>query len=269
MDNRDAATTPRGESNRNHSSRKKSLGAAAAYVLFFASLSLLLTLGGWQWRRGVEKAAIERVLMHANDHYITVARAPRDWQTLAHRRVRLDGEWLAPIFLLANRTHRGRLGHEAFSPYRLADDGAVILVNRGWTADANTANFDINVDANDANDDDDARGYLYLPQSGFTLGAAIAPGDRAQNQPQVIQHLDLPALSAETGIKLHAAAVALDNDHPHALTPIWRAVAIPSARHFGYAAQWWGLSLTLIIFGVIWRRRARRIASRAGESLRR
>ena len=122
---------------------------AAVYVVFFLSLSLLLSLGGWQWHRGLEKAAIEKLIgpqknspknQSAKNQYTTIDRAPPNWSALAYRQVRLEGGWrTGRVFLLANRTHRGRLGYEVFSPFQLAGDGATLLVNRGWVERADAS----------------------------------------------------------------------------------------------------------------------------------
>ena len=225
---------------------------AAVYLVFFLSLSLLLSLGGWQWRRGLEKAAIEKLSTGTEDHYITLDRAPPNWSPLAYRRVRLHGKWLAGRdFLLANRIRHSRQGYEVFSPFQLSGDAATLLVNRGWVArpPAGVA-LSAGLPA-----PGDATGALYLPQKGFTLGPAYH-ADQQPRWPKVIQYIDVPALSAALGTALQPAAVSLDPAHPGAFPRIWRAYAMTPARHYAYAAQWWGLAVTLTVFGFIWRRRA-------------
>lgn len=228
--------------------------AAAVYLLFFAALALLLSLGTWQWRRGVEKAAIEAQLERT--HYITLDRAPPDWGAVAWRRVRLDGAWLAgPVFLLANRIHRGRPGYEVFSPFQLAGDRATLLVNRGWL-DAEARGSIRRAGQPEAGAEAAVSGRLYLPEKGFTLGAAHSPAAQRPGGAEVFQYFDAAAWSEVFGGALQPAAVALDAGHPRAFERIWRGATLPSARHFGYAVQWWGLAATLLAFGVIWRVRA-------------
>jgi len=246
----------------NHGNLSRPAAATAAYILFFAALVLLLSLGNWQWRRGAEKAAIEAQLERG--HYITLDRAPPDWNAVAWRRVRLEGAWLAgPVFLLANRIHRGRPGYEVFSPFQLAGDRATLLVNRGWLDASDPAVRDRAAPAGLHDAGAAASGRLYLPQKGFTLGAAHSPAAPRPGGAEVFQYFDAAAWSEVFGSELQPAAVALDAGHPRAFERIWRAAAVPSARHFGYAVQWWGLAATLLVFGVIWRGRA---ARRRGES---
>ena len=229
---------------------------AAAYLCFFAGMSLLLSLGVWQLLRGMEKNAIERARENAAGDYITLERAPPNWRDLQYRRVRLRGDWLAPVFLMDNRMHRGRRGYEALSAFRLAGDGAMLLINRGWLAHEAAPNTNTRAPATAPA----PVGELYLPEKGFTLGPAYLaqPG-----WPKVIQYFDAAALIAAlaeegahaNGDALQPAVIALEAPHPASFTPIRAARPLGAMRHFGYAAQWWGLAATLAVFGVIWRRR--------------
>ncbi len=232
--------------------------SAVVYVVFFMSLLLLLSLGGWQWRRGVEKAAIEALLespLSQYSQYITLDRSPPNWSDIAYRQVRLEGEWrTAPVFLLANRIHRGQPGYEVLSPFRLAGDGSTLLVNRGWSSHTDHA-----PSAGLRQPPAVVTGQLYLPQKGVVLGPAhTAQPDDPPQQPTVIQYFDAPALSALLGGALQPAVVALDANHPRAFERTWQPYAMNATRHFGYAAQWWGLAATLLVFGFIWRRQAQR-----------
>ena len=263
--------------------RKNNRKTAAVYLVFFMSLSLLLTLGGWQLNRGLEKSAIEKLLAHSPNQYITIDRIPPNWDALAYRRVRLEGDWLegAPEvanahFLLANRIHQGRLGYEVFSPFQLAADGATLLVNRGWigadTWNENTAPDELsdkllgelqNTLKIDQQSQIEVHGQLYLPHKGLTLGAAYHAPPAGQSQwPKVIQYFDAPALSAVFGSALQPASLALDTNHPGAFVRIWRAYSMNATRHFAYAVQWWGLAATLLVFGVIWQRQSTRTDDR-------
>lgn len=240
--------------------RNQRNSSAAVYVVFFLSLSLLLSLGGWQWRRGLEKAAIEKLLEDSDNEYgrqyITLDRAPPNWSELAYRQVRLEGGWRAGRgFLLANRIHRGRPGYEVFSPFRLAGDGATLLVNRGWIDRAGASAT--NTLTTDLPDHAGIKGQLYLPKKGFTLGPAYnEQPDDPPAWPKVIQYFDGAALSAALGTALQPAALALDADHPGAFARIWQAYTMTATRHYAYAAQWWGLAVTLVVFGMIWRRQS-------------
>jgi len=243
---------------------KISPAATVAYLMFFAALVLLLALGNWQWRRGADKAAVEAQLAHADS--ITLAHAPADWRAVEWRRARLTGAWVTGAdFLLANRVHRGRVGFEVFSAYRLAGDGGgdggdALLINRGWI-DADALDAGVAVDAAAVNTE--VQGRLYRPQKGFTIGPAHDPTGARPGGLPVFQYFAPAAFSAVFGGEVQPAALALDADQPAAFTVIWQPATVPAARHYGYAVQWWALATTLLVFGIIWRARGRR---RDGEA---
>lgn len=233
--------------------QKSAVGSVVGYVLFLLSLSLLLALGSWQWQRGIEKSALEDLLTSTENHYTTIDHAPQNWTELAYQKIRLKGDWMGnQVFLMDNRIYNGQPGYEVFSPFRLANDNTVLLINRGWLAQTATNTLSINSPVNNA-----VSGQLYIPKKGFTLGPAyIAPPNTHAEFPITIQYFDASALSQAIGIELQPVAVALDEDHPDAFKKIWRAQVMTSSRHFGYAVQWWGLAITLFIFGIIWRRQS-------------
>lgn len=219
------------------------------YLAFFLSVALLLSLGGWQWRRGVDKTASEK--LRAEKHYSTLAQAPPDWSALAYRRVRLEGRWRHQHFLLANRIQHGRLGYEVLSAFQL-EDGTTLLVNRGWLPQSGENGSIPQVDFPNASARHAAvSGWLHPVQKGFTLGAAYTP---QRGWPKVIQHFDAAALAALLATPVPPAVVILQPHHPVAFAEIARPAGLTAARHFGYAVQWWGLACTLLVFGIIWRR---------------
>ncbi len=265
------------------------------YVAFMLALALLLWLGHWQWRRGMEKVAIESALEETDERggqYTTLDSVPPNWQALAYQRVQLRGAWrLDAVFLLANRVRFGQLGFEVFSPFQLAADNAVLLINRGWipaprgtavqstssnlqsanrestakndlvtdmTADLQAALIDLKTTAPALAE---PRGRVYLPEPGFTLGEAYR---HQAGWPKIIQYVDLAALAAPLGSVLQPAAMALTAEQAGAFAPLWhegwQKRAFRSSRHFGYAAQWWGLAVVWLVFGGIWQRMARRAA---------
>lgn len=212
-------------------------------ILIGAGLVLLLGLGAWQWQRGVNKNIINLSL--ADNDYISIG-SVQDWATMNYKRVELQGRWeRARTFLLANKTHKGKLGFEVFSVFRLAYDNAAVLVNRGWVADKDSWHGELPATF--------AKGILYIPRKGFVLGDAYRGAKNAN--PLEIQYFDAPALSRALGEAVQSAVVVLDKDHPAAFIRNWQSVAVSPARHFAYAVQWWGLAITLMVFAFIWRAR--------------
>ena len=212
-------------------------------------MTILLGLGTWQLMRGMEKAAIEEKFQ-SEAGTMDIDRAPVSWSSLDYHSARVSGQWLpGREFLLENRIYQGEPGYEVLVPYRLSGDNAVLLVNRGWMSlDAVERSGIAPASA------ESPTGVLYRPQTGFTLGDTVS-GPRVW--PQAVLYLDLPSLSQRLGMQLEPVVLVLEQGHPASFQPLWRPTSIPASRHYGYAAQWWGLGLTLLVFGVIWRRKVK------------
>ena len=224
------------------------------YALFALGVTILFTLGTWQLLRGLDKAAIQAQQSAMSDTRILRA-APEDWSALDYQRATLQGTWLTEkVFLLDNRLNNGRVGYEVLVPFALADDQRVVLVNRGWVAKPDQSRSDSYQTVADPENSLEVQGEIYRPQTGFTLGETWSGPIR---WPLTVLYQDLPRLSEALGRPLEPATLVLSADSPHTLERIWQPINIPPERHYGYALQWWGLTLTLIIFGVIWRRRQR------------
>jgi len=218
------------------------------FVLFFLLLALLLYLGVWQVNCGLQKAALENKLADRGTLYTEVSSKQETWETLDQQLVKLNGQWILDKSLLRdNRVHNGILGYEIYSPFKLKQDGAILLINRGWLSveESKRAENFINQSLGEST----VRGHLYFPEPGFTLGEAIT---KQSSWPKVIQYFDQSQLSEALGEKILPVLLVLDHEEPMSLKTIWKPYIMNANQHFGYAVQWWGLALTLLVFGAIW-----------------
>ena len=222
--------------------------------VYILCLSLLLVLGGWQVRRGLEKSQVQETLSDPQNRNISLHQRPKSWLELQYKTVELEGRWLAgKSFLLDNRIHNGKLGYEWLNPFQLIGDASVVLVNRGWI-EKNRVTETESVGENFAQSVK-VTGQFYQPQPGFTLGPSYTD---TRTWPIVIQYFDLSALSQPLGVDLEPGIVVLDSNLNRGLTRIWSPFIIDASRHYGYALQWWGLALVLIVFGYVWSRNSRK-----------
>ncbi|WP_423908525.1 SURF1 family protein [Candidatus Spongiihabitans sp.] len=227
----------------------------AVMVVYLLGLSLLLGLGGWQIGRGLEKNQVEKAISERQNQPIVIKKQPESWGDIKYKMVQLDGNWLAgKTFLLDNRVYQGKTGYELLNPIQLSGDGSAVLVNLGWVEKQRVKevmSINARLISNDSVESEKVTGQLYLPDKGFTLGAAYT---NETSWPKIIQYFDQAALSKALGVDLGPAVVVLDSSPSRGLIKIWSPYVVNASRHFGYAFQWWGLALTLIIFGIIWRR---------------
>ncbi len=67
----------------------------------------------------------------------------------------------------------------------------------------------------------------------------------SDNYPQLLQKVNMQMLQQYLPLPLLPQVLHLDINSQTALQPHWQPVNITPEKHYGYALQWFGLSLTL------------------------
>lgn len=212
--------------------------------LWLLGVPLLLALGSWQLQRAEQKQVwLEQLEQSpATTPEVALQRLEAsDWVP-----VRFDLELMPlKVFLLDNRTHEGKAGYEVVIPVRV-DEGPFWLGSLGWVAAPPRRDElpEINLKRQWLL----AEAVLSRPLESLTLtGTQFEEG-----WPRRIQSLDMEqirsslALSVEP-LVLHLKTAVSDSIMPR--THIY--TGIPPQRHTGYAVQWFGLALALIIW-LVW-----------------
>lgn len=239
---------------RAHSSRTW-LAVAAGVALTVLATSL----GNWQTRRGDTKEAIEAQWNNAEAARPTDVATLNDATAVAAsvpRRVTLRGAFVpASTVFVDNRTLNGVAGFQVITPLRL-EDGAAILINRGWTAR-------------------DARDPSRIPDLTTPAGAVLIEGLAVARVPRLLElastampalpgiwpNLDFEDYERAAGFAVARVVVQQTNGTADGLRRVWPRPAAGVEKHRGYALQWYGLAalsagLTLYFGGRALRRRA-------------
>lgn len=241
------------------------LVTAAALLGIAATASL----GRWQLDRAAQKqalaAAIEArgqrapldgmALLQALDACAAPSHASQAPEAcaagLAHRPVGLQGQWLAQhTVYLDNRQMHGRPGFFVITPLELAlpaGQRAVVLVQRGWVP----RNFQ----------DRTALPPVQSPAGRVALNGCLAawparlyefvPGaDPVPETSHIRQNLDKARFRAETGLPLLDLSVVQTGAASEGLQRDWPRVEAGVDKHYGYAFQWFGLSVLMAVLYV-------------------
>ena len=220
--------------------RKKFRPTWWAVVAVVALSALMISLGVWQLRRGFDKQALL-------DHYAQAAQqTPQhiDSGKVAYpgqiERAFVKGHFdTSRQLLLDNQSHDGQPGYHVWTPF-VQDDGSTVVIDRGWTAQPVVA------DALAVGDGArEISGYWRsLPEPGLRLEAdncAALPWPRTVQYPTVA---DLHCLYGEF---VPAGLLLMDAELPDGFVRDWHAAPeLQPAKHYGYAAQWFAFTLTLI-----------------------
>lgn len=223
---------------------RPSLAPSVAFVLLFA---LLLGLGSWQLDRAVEKESLiarkaERGRSDVHDlNRSRISVEDRFTPVRVEGRYRGERQWL-----LDNRVMDGQVGYHVHTLFEyLGQSGKEsVLVNRGWVPVGDTRAF--LPDLPTPRERITLSGRMDRPAS---VGLKLATPDLNSLAPIiVVQHLDIGELAVELQQDLLPYALMLDAEQPGALRYDWAYVeAMSPEKHRGYAVQWFGLAVALLI----------------------
>lgn len=211
-------------------------------------LYLLISLGLWQLDRAEYKTNIENLVEQRKDLYpIMLDLAPAAIDERMYLPVKITGTFdRNHQILLDNRVLNHQPGYDVYTPL-LRENGPALLVNRGWIKMGRTRQNlpDINID----NVYTDITGILNKsPSHGLILSDNA---NQYQQWPAVAQFIDLHEIESYLGYTLYPMILILNEQHESALQQAPIAFSMNSAKHLGYAFQWFALATTLIIIYIV------------------
>lgn len=221
-------------------------------LLVFAGAALCVRLGIWQLdrlsqRREFNSHVMEMWAMPALD---LNSGAAAGLTQMEYRAVTVAGRYdFERQVALRNQYHESLLGYHLLTPLVL-DDGAAVLVDRGWIpADGNPAPSDWR--RFDEPGDVRIEGILRLGQARSGLGGVpdptLGPG---QDRLAVWNRVDLERIAAQVPYPLLPVYIQPNADSPDADPPIpyQPVIELSEGPHLGYAGQWF-IFAAMLFFG--------------------
>ena len=228
-------------------------------VAFAVVFPVLLSLGYWQMDRAAAKK--ELVEQRAATEIVAPLEVDGDTQLTAEDRYRpavVRGRYVAEQqWLLDNRVYRGQPGYHVFTPFVIEGERAPsLLVNRGWVSVGETREYLPLLPVPEQTVS--LRGRLDSPASvGLVVGEVPL---QSIEERVLVQSLDIRALAAARHMQLLGYALVIDEGQPGGLQHDWSPIPqMGPEKHLGYAVQWFGLAVALLIIfvGVNTRRKGR------------
>ena len=219
----------------------------ATVGLIFAC-GLLTWAGFWQLDRGAQKRQLFAAFdASPNTELLTELVTAVSAIENRYRRMEISGEYDARHqILLDSMLHKGRSGYFVLTPLRTPAN--IILVNRGWVpADPDRS---VLPELSVAEGRRKVTGRLdLLPRPGVKLAppapTANAPWPRRLLYPSVTE------IGEQLGTQTYALQLLLDADNANGFVRDWRPAVMGPERHLGYAVQWFGLAITLVIIYIV------------------
>ena len=227
------------------------LGFALVALVALAGIALFGALGAWQWQRGIDK---QQMLLETAELLATRHALPLDAQLARDTR---DMAWVSGAgqfdqrgpLLLDNQMRAGRAGVRVYRLFAVEGDATPLLVDMGWLplpADRTLPPIGLPL------------GRIALhgllappPSAGIALGRGIAKAEDGW----LLTRIDMGAIAAATGLPGPPAprVLRLDPDLPLGYERDLDVLAntLPPERHRGYAVQWWGLAVTVLVVWLV------------------
>ncbi|GAA6141559.1 SURF1 family protein [Hydrogenophaga sp. 5NK40-0174] len=229
-------------------SPKRSLRFWLVTLAALVAVSVTASLGVWQLGRAQQKTDLQ-ARIDAQWNAAPIANAAlfqsADMQGLHYTPASVTGQWVPEhTIYLDNRTMNGRPGYLVVTPLTLAGKDATLMVQRGW----------IPRDFQDRKRLPD----LPLPEGDVTVSGRLSPPPShyfelgESEEGPIRQNIDLGAFSRETGLALFTQlSLQQTGDEASALKRDWPRFEADVHKHYGYAAQWFGLC-ALVAFLYVW-----------------
>ena len=213
---------------------------------------LFVSLGFWQLDRAGEKRALNELFEQASEHVpLADVSGERLYEPFFAQGRFLDGRQI----LIENMVMNGRLGYHVIAPFEYAVSEPLLLVNRGWIEKPLDPRAVPAIDIEVA--ERTVRGMVgRLPRVGIRSGEAFAD---AGDWPKLAVFPTTDDVSRELDHEVLPFVMLLGPGEAEGYLRDWRPQEMSPMQHLGYAVQWFGLALTvLVIFAWNLRRRRRR-----------
>lgn len=237
---------------------------AVGWVLALLAIAAFSALGSWQLQRmGYKQTLLDEVAaVLAQRTPVPMATAMDPARTGGHDWIELQGRFAAqPPLLLDNQLREGQAGVRVYRLFLLAQGGSV-LVDMGWLSlQGRRVLPSAQVLGGSFLDQSlQVRGLLAPPPAvGLALGQAMGPQDGTW----LLTRIDMDAIAAlqgPAGTPLVPRVLKLDPDLPIGFERDLDILpnTVPPDRHMGYAVQWFGLALAVLVTALVLTLRSRR-----------
>jgi surfeit locus 1 family protein len=209
---------------------------------------LFVWAGFWQLDRGDQKRRLFEAFDAGSSAELLTGQLTDDLPVESrYRRVRISGEYDSRHqILLDSMMHGGQSGYYVLTPLRTGQN--IILVNRGWVpADRDRAEMpDVSVAENNRK----VTGRLdLLPRPGVKLASQAPEIDTPW--PRRLLYPSVTEIGEQLGDQPYPMQLLLDANNTDGFLRDWRPPVMGPERHLGYAVQWFGLAVTLMIIYIV------------------
>jgi len=207
----------------------------AFFSIFF--VIVFVFLGVWQIERAAHKEGLLQAFNSEQESPpIRLTSQSPDWS-----RVFVDGIFdSSRQILIDNQIHKGKVGYKIFTPFRF-DDNKIVLVDRGWIAQGKSRSDlpQLNVLEKKSR----IIGTVTSPEQGVLAGSELLTNE----WPRVSQTKAVEVIASAFKEPILDIVLVLDPGSSQITEFIQiKPFAINPVKHYGYAMQWFTMSIVLL-----------------------
>ncbi len=236
--------------------------------LTVAVFSLLVKLGFWQLDRGAEKQALEESILARTDlpyQAMSTVLGNNDWREASVMGVKVKAQIVPqplPVILLDNQTYDGKVGYLAYQVVSVSEEQNILALMELGFVEGMRSRSELPV-IQEIDEPTLVTGRLYR-KSMNPLSSELMPeaGDSVR-----VQNLNISQLNELMNVELMPAVLQPDNLAQWPYEFPWNPLPLTSAKHFGYAFQWFAMAgVFLLLMIAIFVRWSKSATSQGGEA---
>ena len=207
----------------------------ASFSIFF--VIVFVFLGLWQIERAAHKEGLLQAFNSEQESPpIRLTSQSPDWS-----RVFVDGIFdSSRQILIDNQIHKGKVGYKIFTPFRF-DDNKIVLVDRGWIAQGQSRSDlpQLNILEKKSR----IIATVTSPEQGVLAGSELLTNE----WPRVSQTKAIEVIASAFKEPILDIVLVLDPGSSQITEFIQiKPFAITPVKHYGYAMQWFTMSIVLL-----------------------
>ena len=218
------------------------------------TMALCIKAGLWQYNKAEARQALQTQLNASLNHppvALTdklIADKITDLENLRYRRVKFTGIYETRFqVLLDNQVENTVAGYHVFTPMQVEGSQVYVLVNRGWIKAGSDRKPPVVIAPQGKQE---IEGDIGLPAAKF-FTLETPPAEDGKWQP-VWQNLDMQRYIKSVPFAVYPFVVRLDaKSKSGGFVRNWPEPGNRVSMHLGYAYQWFGFALTLLVIYIV------------------
>ncbi|MFZ2541970.1 MAG: SURF1 family protein [Gallionella sp.] len=218
-------------------------------LVTLATLPILVSFGLWQSNKADQKQALQDTYdARASQSAVRITSGHLSPEEFRYKKVVVRGQFdTANQILLDNQVYNEAAGYHVITPFQIESSRVYILVNRGWVPLG--ADRAVLPKISTPEGMLEIGGIATLPPS--KIYELMQPESLNGGWQTIWQNMDLERYREAVPFQLQPVIIQMDKDSQGGFVREWPRPDTRIQTHLGYAFQWFGMAVILVLFYVV------------------